>query len=285
MHLCSAHLIEQVIGLTRQRIKSEDLIHPGDRVGIAFSGGKDSTVLLSILARIKDEFPFSLVALTIDEGISGYREETIRVAKTITGTLGIQLDILSFREYFGRDLDEIIRNSGKKPCTICGILRRRALEELAEGHHISVLATGHNLDDHAQTAVMNALSGDVKKVFTGTGFSPRFIRRVKPLDRVLEREIVLYGILTGIFHDLPECPYAGTAMRSEVRQMLSGLEQDHPGIMRNAAKGEEKLRKKLAGKYHMEELRSCRICGWPAVADVCPVCEMLGDWPGASGRT
>ncbi len=58
------------------------MIVPGDRVAVALSGGKDSTALLLLLSRLLSQWAdVRLVALTIDEGISGYREETIHSAE------------------------------------------------------------------------------------------------------------------------------------------------------------------------------------------------------------
>jgi uncharacterized protein (TIGR00269 family) len=167
----------------------------------------------------------------------------------------------------------------RKACSICGILRRRALEVLAERKNIHLIATGHNQDDHAQTTLMNAFSADIKKVFAGTGQGNRFAKRVKPFASVSEREASLYAILAGLFKDLPECPYAGDALRGEIRRFLTAFEQHHPGSTKNAADIEEKIRMRLKKKVIPVPLVTCQICGWPGSGDICQVCALLGpDW-------
>ncbi|HWQ67151.1 MAG TPA: TIGR00269 family protein [Methanospirillum sp.] len=276
-HLCSTHLQESVETRVLNRIRtSSDL--PGT-IGIAFSGGKDSTALLAAVVALKDKIPARLIALTVDEGIRGYREETISHAKEVCRRLGVEHRIISFTELYGSSLDDLMAEPSRKACTICGILRRRALEVLAERLSVNLIATGHNQDDHAQTTLMNAFSADIKKVFAGTGRRERFARRIKPFAAVSEREASLYAILAGLFRDLPECPYAGDSLRGEVRRLLTGFEQDYPGTMRNTAKIEENLRKDLKPNISLIPMITCRECGWPGSGDICQVCSLLGpDW-------
>ena len=78
----------------------------GSRVAMALSGGKDSTVLLSILNGIARETrDLDLVAVTVDEGIAGYREETLRAAAAMAARFGIPHRTASFAELFGEPLD------------------------------------------------------------------------------------------------------------------------------------------------------------------------------------
>jgi uncharacterized protein (TIGR00269 family) len=273
VHLCSLHLKETVEERVLARIlREKDL--PA-KIGVAFSGGKDSTALLTALVALKEKIPSHLVALTVDEGIDKYREDTIRHAREVCKKLEVEHRIITFSDLYGRSLDEFMRNTSRKACTVCGILRRRALEVLAEQENVHVIATGHNQDDHAQTTLMNAFSADIKKVFASSGRTSRFARRIKPLAEVSEREASLYAILVGLFKDLPECPYAGEALRGEVRGLLNRFEHEHPGSMRNLARAEEEIRNKLIGKTNNSPLEECRICGWPGSGEICQVCTLL----------
>lgn len=273
-HLCSDHLMESVKDQVISYLsRIPDL---PKTIGVAFSGGKDSTALLKVFTAIKNEIPCDFIALTVDEGIEGYRQDTIRAAEEICRALGVRHSIIRFSDLFGSSLDELVARSERNACTICGILRRRALEVLAQKHSISVIATGHNQDDHAQTAVMNAITGDVQKVFSGSGPSAWYARRIKPFAQVSEREVTLYAILTGLFKDLPECPYAQTSLRGEVRKILSQYELKNPGSMMHAAECEETIRRTLKDSFDREPYQTCSICGWPGSGTVCQVCSVLG---------
>lgn len=281
-HLCSLHLKESVENRVAEMICTAGPLP--DRVGVAFSGGKDSTALLAAMTATQDHTGIRLIALTVDEGIGGYREETIRHAAQVCSVLGVEHRIISFPDLFGYSLDKILQQQESRACTVCGILRRRALEILAEEEGIRLLATGHNQDDHAQTALMNAFSADLKKVCAGTGPSLRYARRIKPFARVSEREVTLYAILAGLFTRLPECPYAGGALRNEVRSLLNRFEQQFPGSMRNAAACEAEIRSRLSEKSSGKGLVPCRICGWPGTGEICQVCTLLGaGWARSGG--
>ena len=61
---------------------------------------------------------------------------------------------------FGRSLDAILQQGRYHPCTVCGILRKKALADIAREERADSIATGHNLDDEAQSVLMNYLRGD-----------------------------------------------------------------------------------------------------------------------------
>jgi len=272
IHLCRDHLKESVENEVRRYLKTVRL---PERLGVAFSGGKDSTALLKVLSEIGRDLPCSIIALTVDEGIETYRQDTIRAAEETCRILGVPHYIIRFQDVFGHSLDHLVAGSDRNACTICGILRRRALEILARNHSVRVIATGHNQDDHAQTALMNAISGDVRKVFSGMGESSWYTRRIKPFAGVSEREVTLYALLFGLFRDLPECPYASSSLRGEVRALLYRYERNHPGSMRHAARCEEEIRERLGRIFERDPYQTCVSCGWPGSGRVCQVCTIL----------
>jgi uncharacterized protein (TIGR00269 family) len=243
-HLCGDHLLQDVEDRVRRTIGDYRLIRPGDRIAVALSGGKDSTALLHLLRRIvPDGGDITLSAVTVDEGIAGYRDATMRLAREMAARSGVEHRTVSFEEICGSTLDGMVAAGEDHPCSLCGIHRRRALQEAARELGATAIATGHNLNDEAQTVVMNCLRGDLPGFTRPPVREPAggSIRRIKPLFRVPEKEVALYGMLTGIFQELPECPYAGTALRSEVRRMVDRLEYLHPGTLRRIVCGQEEV--------------------------------------------
>jgi uncharacterized protein (TIGR00269 family) len=277
IRLCSRHFTEEAENRVYSHIRKNGIISPGDRVLVGLSGGKDSTALLLMLhgylSDFKDAEP---VAVTVDEGISGYREETVEAAVSIASELGIEHHIISFDEIFDADLDKIVAGKDVRACSVCGVLRRRALIKAAERFSANKIATGHNLDDEAQSVIMNVLRGDSASLIqdTSEGYPGYFIPRIKPLSVLSEKEIVTYLLVRGFYRDLPECPYAGTAMRLEVRIMLAELEHRHPGTKGHLMKFQETLKQscseKPKGKFY-----NCRICGEISSSEVCQVCRLL----------
>jgi len=247
------------------------------RIAVGLSGGKDSLTLLRLLHELEEGWPSSeLMAVCVDEGVVGYRDEALRIAERSCRQLGVEMKTVSFRELFGETMDEIAaRDRELGACSYCGVLRRRALNTAAASMGADRLATGHNLDDMAQTVMLNVLRGDVTRL---EGFDPGgrelggYVRRVKPLCEVPERETTLFAYLNGLEFQGVRCPYAEEAMRSDVRRFLNQMEAKRPGtkfIVYNTGL-------KLASSGRVEVSGVCPICGSVTTGGVCRVCELTG---------
>ena len=261
-----------------------------DRIAIGVSGGKDSLALLHILAKIEKSFPKArLTAITIDEGISGYRDEALQIAQESCRSLGVKHIIASFEQLFGHGLDEIVekvkqkegKNDRLTPCAYCGVLRRRALNVTARSIDATKLAMAHNLDDETQTALLNIFHGDPSRIARAkpilSSKHPQFVPRVKPLCEILERETTLYTYLKGIdFQSIP-CPYAPEALRTDIRGMLNRLEKKHPGLKYTVYHSAERLSASLVNMEKAEGLSDCASCGEPTTHMLCQSCLMLRD--------
>jgi len=283
---CFTKSIENKVKATIARYK---MFEPDDRIAVAVSGGKDSVTLLHILAKFEKLFPkASLCAVTVDEGIKGYRDEAIRFAVGSCRKLGIEHFMTSFKDLFGVQLDELVnllsnkkRKDGEalSPCAYCGVLRRRALNLGARQAKADKLALAHNLDDEVQTILLNIMHGDapriarVKPVLEES--HPMFVPRVKPLAEVPEKEIAFCAYLKKIeFQSIP-CPYATTAMRNDVRFMVNRIEEKHAGTKFTIFKSIERIRPALEAAEKDITLHACKLCGEPTVREICKPCEML----------
>ena len=89
-HLCEEHFIRMFDKRFRKTVRMGSMLKKGDVVAIGLSGGKDSTVMLHSLAALRKDLPFELIAITIDEGIEGYRAMTMVPARRECEKLGIE---------------------------------------------------------------------------------------------------------------------------------------------------------------------------------------------------
>src|SRR3989338_1864585 len=161
--LCKNHFNEYFENKVFRTIRQFDLLDKEENIGVALSGGKDSLTVLSILNRLSKQNPkIKLIAIAIDEGIAGYRDKTLVVAKEFCDKNKIELHIFSYKEEFGLTLDEMLRILNVKPCTICGIFRRYLLNKKSRELKLTKLVTGHNLDDECQSIMMNQMRNDIK---------------------------------------------------------------------------------------------------------------------------
>ncbi len=277
-HLCADHLAARVEETFRATLREPGGLAGGERVAVAFSGGKDSSVLLHLLATIAaSELELALVAVTIDEGIAGYRDETVAWAQTLAARLGVEHRVVGFEEACGSDLDGLLGGREPRACTVCGVLRRRLLQQAAHELDADRLATGHCLDDEAESVVMNWLRGDLYRV---AGARPiggeSMVPRTKPLARLAEKEVVSYALLHDLAPDLPECPYAHHALRSGIRGMVHRAEFESPGTMHRIVAGQAGLETRLRGLLPPADFRTCPDCGEPVLGESCRACALLG---------
>lgn len=134
------------------------LFKRGDKVAIAVSGGKDSTVLAHMMKTLNDRHSYGLdlFLLSVDEGITGYRDDSLETVKTNRVEYGLPLKIVTYEELYGWTMDEIVKTIGmKNNCTFCGVFRRQALDRGASFLGVDTIVTGHNADDMAETVLMN----------------------------------------------------------------------------------------------------------------------------------
>ena len=280
MHLCEKHLIDDVTRKAKRDLRKYNI--PPGTIAIALSGGKDSSALLHLLHTIlATNRKIRIIAITIDEGISNYREKTIENAINLTSDLGVEHTIVSFKEAFGRTLDDLIKTSDRPPCSVCGALRKNLLNRTAKQLGASHLAIGHNLDDEAQTILANHLRGDVQRLVrlshtTRARVQPGLVPRIKPLRHVPESEVTAYTSAVGIRVCPKACPYMGGAYRLGLRTFLNEFEAAHPGTKHGIVRGFDRMIGALSEAYPRATLVPCRVCGEPCTSGLCQACRMLG---------
>ncbi len=261
-YYCENCLCEQV---EKNFLKAcRPLVKPGERIGVALSGGKDSSVLLTLMKRLSPVARIELVAITVDEGITGYRDDSIVVAKQLAKDLDIEHHIYSFQENFGKRLDDI---KTKKYCTYCGVFRRYTLNKAARELRCSRLALGHNMDDEAQSILMNVLRNDHNKALgeSHETESANLVQRIRPLRNIPEKEVTAYAVIKGIrFHDA-ECPHSFDNVRRDVQAFLNTMEEKSPGTKLQVVHFYDSgMKERKAG--------SCSRCGEPTPNEVCKAC-------------
>jgi cytoplasmic tRNA 2-thiolation protein 1 len=242
-------------------ITDAKLFSPGDKVAIGASGGKDSTVLASIMKLLNERYNYGLelVLLSIDEGIKGYRDDSLATVKRNQVQYEMALEIISYKELYNWSMDEIVACAGiRSSCTYCGVLRRQALDRGAAKLGINHVVTGHNADDMAETVLMNLLRGDVARlerstvILTQSDGSP--IKRSKPFKYSYQKEIVLYAHYKKLDYFSTECTYAPEAFRGTARELLKALEAVRPSCIMDIIYSGEHLvlapkKKKVTRKY------------------------------------
>jgi uncharacterized protein (TIGR00269 family) len=271
-HLCPEHFIRDLERKAKRTIRQHQWICPSDRVAIALSGGKDSTALLHFLARVfGGRRDLSLFAVTIDEGIRGYRD--LNRIRRLARSYDVEWVKGSFEEEFGFTLEQIVERKGEaRSCSFCGVLRRSLLNRVARREGATRLALGLNLDDEAQSVLMNVLRGDAARLLRGNTPQEGLVPRIKPFMTVPEREVALYAHLHLPDLEMDRCPYAHNALRNEVRGLLNEYAYHHRATKFALVNLGEALG--LEGVMREGSIRTCERCGEPC-GDICRSCQIM----------
>ena len=276
--LCSVCFSNSILRKTAKTISKYKMIKNDELVCVAVSGGKDSLALLHILNQMAKSHNFRIKAITIDEGIPGYRDEALKIVEDYCNQLGVKHHVYSYKDLFELSLDEALQlreNEKTTSCSICGTLRRRAIDHAAEDIGADVIATAHNLDDTLQTFLINMISGDTNKIgWMDPDTSSNSLRKIKPFCEIYESEIVFYAFTNEIPFQSEPCPHMNEGVRTELREFLNKLENSHSGIKNNLYKSTLKISQILKDSNYKQKI-VCSNCGNECTGKVCSVCDMV----------
>ena len=301
-HLCQSHLAKSIRKRVSKTLRKQ-LTLPSDAcdeegnpaiILVCISGGKDSAVLLDMMVKIVgSRRDVELVCGCVDEGIEGYRSPSMDCARQLAESHNLRFETISYPDLGYERMDAVVQSMplmgqnhkearGMKPCSYCGVFRRQGLNALADRVGARWMALGHNLDDTAQSILMNLGKGEMERIIRLAphtsppldGLAPRII----PLRWVPEREIHAYaiGAELPIHHD--DCPHAPGALRQKHRAHLANMESTNPGTMHGLVHSMDAIRELWASSDNPPEswkpgqATECNECGSPSSQSICQAC-------------
>src|SRR3989338_82045 len=132
-HYCGRCLSHQVERNFEKTIAKGKMLEKNDTVAVGVSGWKDSMVLLHLMHKLSKKLPMKIVAVTVDEGIEGYRDRSIDKVAEFANDLGVEHHIFTFQNEFDVTIDKLVKNDASiKSCTYCGVFRRTLLNKAAK---------------------------------------------------------------------------------------------------------------------------------------------------------
>lgn len=225
------HLFKQVSGT----VSRYGLLEPGDRVGVALSGGKDSYAMLVLLQQWvracgADVY---LKVLHLDQGQPGYDGAPLR---RWLDERGVDYEILREDTY-----SVVVEHTkpGSTYCSVCSRLRRGALYTAMDRLGLNKLALGHHRDDALETLLLNLFyAGKLQAMPASYRTDDRRHVVIRPLIECAEENLIELANDEG-FPILP-CNLCGSQeglKRQQIKGLLEQLERDNPhlrSIMLNA---------------------------------------------------
>jgi uncharacterized protein (TIGR00269 family) len=266
-------------------VRKYKLLSKKDVLCFAMSGGKDSMAATAVLSKIAKRQRQRMFAIGIDEGVAGYRDRQLSDMKEFCGKLGIEYHIFTFEDEYKKTNEELYSLAAKKgvsisQCTLCGILRRRIMNREARRLGATKMVVGHNLDDEAQTALMNLTKGSVELMArlgpaSGPAIHGGFITRIKPLYFCTNEETALYTKLMGIKVLYAACPHRKASFRQYAEDVIEKMEKDYPGTKTALVQNMLRLIPMLRKELPSGEVLDCAECGEPSRNRVCKACGTL----------
>jgi uncharacterized protein (TIGR00269 family) len=289
--LCKIHFIEWIPEQTGRFIEKYHMFSLDEKVLVAVSGGKDSLSLWDILQRLGVHADGLYIGLGIEDRISlgetalSYSAESQRLVEKFASERKLKLHIVDVQKEYGATIPQLSKKSRRgreKPCSICGLVKRHVMNQVARDFGYDVLATGHNLDDEVAVLFGNTLAwaGEYLlrqgPVLEGT---PGLVRKVKPLCRIYEREMLAYALMRDIEYIYDECPFSIGSTSIYYKHLLNKLESDRPGAKQSFYLSFLEARRSglfAAREEIQSEMHLCPTCGQPTSAsNLCSFCTLI----------
>jgi len=217
--------MQKLTGLVRRCVDDYDMISAGDRIAVGVSGGKDSLVLLVLLASLRSYFnkPFDLEAITIDMGLG----MDYGPVQALCDGIGVPYTVVK------TEIAPIIfdHRKEKNPCSMCAKMRRGALNQAILDRGFNKLALGHHYDDAVETFVMNLLfEGRIGCFQPVTNLDRTGIVQIRPMLYIHERTVDNFAARQNLPVIENRCPVDKTTKREEVKKLVFELSKTYPDL-------------------------------------------------------
>ena len=218
--------MQEILGLVRRCVEDYDMIQAGDTVAVGVSGGKDSLLTLTALARLSRFYPkpFRVVAITVEAGTPGMSFDGVADYCRALGVEYIRVSVPIYEVVF-------LERREKNPCSLCAKLRRGALSTAMNEHGIKKIALGHHYDDAVETFFLSLFYESRLSCFHPVTYLDRTdITQIRPLLYVSEAMIreAVPRLQLPVVHN--PCPADGHTKRQEVKTLIASLEPQYPKL-------------------------------------------------------
>lgn len=208
------------------------LIEDDDHILVGLSGGKDSLLLLELLAkRTKIDHPrFSVEALHVRMENIHYATDTSYLQQ-FCDDLGVNLHVRTTRFEMGEETIKNARDARrqKQPCFLCSWMRRKELFNLAQELGCNKIALGHHQDDLIHTALMNlTFQGRFDTMPARLKMKKMPLEIIRPLCMIEEQDIKAYAELQGYQKQQKLCPYETDSHRTDIKRLYNDIERLNP---------------------------------------------------------
>ena len=217
--------MQHLMGLVRRCIDDYQMISPGDKIAVGVSGGKDSMVLLRLLAALREYYPapFELTAITVDMGFGMDFSSVEELCRSLgIGYHRVQTEIARIIFDYRKE---------KNPCSMCSKMRRGALNQALLEQGFTKVALGHHYDDAVETFLMSLIFEGRLSCFQPVTYLDRTgVTQIRPLLYLTESMVRRFAEEQALPIVQNRCPADKNTKREEIKQLISQLRQTYPDI-------------------------------------------------------
>jgi uncharacterized protein (TIGR00269 family) len=278
MGLCEDCFVKFVERKVERTLKKYNMIKRGDKLLVALSGGKDSSVLLHIIKSLA--LDVKLTCLHIDLGIEGFSEQYRLKVEELVNQEGVELEIVKLRDFLGCTISELASRH-RKACSPCGLARRYILNYYGNLHGATKIVTGHNLDDVLAVLWDLYIAGNlleaVKLQPVTRHEHPKALPRIKPLIELTDFELKAYADIKALPYSSAQCPFGRESKLNRRKKLIDVIESLNPSFKHTLFKTHVKRVSHLLSPLLMVKTtswRSCAKCGMPSKGEVCGMCKL-----------
>jgi len=244
---------------------------------VALSGGADSTLALHVLNWYSRQI--ELAAVYADRG-DAYASTLRKFAQKVAKRYDVPFYVVKYSELglSWSDVRTIAQKVGGNMCSVCGVIRRRLINDFAKKNKFDKVATGHNLTDEAQSYLMNFIRGYLEGFRHLGPISPKakgLVQRIKPIRPIPEGEVRLYCSLKKIEYHPKPCPCRLGSLRYNTQRVLREIVQFRPSAEFSIVALGDKIAQYARAQFKQGAKGVCVQCGEPASGKLCQICKML----------
>jgi len=215
--------MQRLMGLVRRCVEDYDMIRPWEKVAVGVSGGKDSLVLLQLLAGLRQYMDFELEAITIDMGLGMDYSAVAAWCRE----LGVPYTVVK------TEIGPIIfdHRKEKNPCSMCAKMRRGALNQAILDRGIHKIALGHHYDDAVETFLMSLLyEGRISCFQPVTDLDRTGVIQIRPMLYIHEKTVDNFAQRMNLPVVENRCPVDKTTKREEIKKLVYELSSTYPDL-------------------------------------------------------
>lgn len=218
--------MQKLVGMVRRCVDDYKMIQKGDRVAVGVSGGKDSLVLLVLLAALREYHPsgFTLNAVTIDMGLGNMDFAPVQ---ELCNRLDVPYTVVK------TEIGPIIFDyrKEKNPCSMCAKMRRGALNQAILELGCNKLALGHHYDDAVETFFLSLFyEGRISCFQPVTDLDRTGICQIRPMLYLSEKTIENFAQRENLPVVHNRCPVDKRTKRQEVKELVFQLTGKYPDL-------------------------------------------------------